>query len=218
MRSTTLAPLLRTATKPLSTTTCLNTPAQSRNFNLPSLSSFAPPLSTPEPRTLTASRTLPFPPLPLFRTISAIQSYGDFLPFLTASKVTARDRISGYPTRAYLTVGYGPLSETFESQVECSEEKWLVGARSGDISQQIEKNQNGASGESIFEYLDTIWKLDPMEKSAIGMERTKVELTVRYQFRSALHAAMMAAVEGQVAGMMVEAFEKRMREVETRTL
>lgn len=140
--------------------------------------------------------------------------------------MTARDRATGYPTRAYLTVGYGPLSETFESKVECSEADWTVGARSGAIASQPGRVVNtggfgAGSGadkaqadDGIFEYLDTIWKLTPLERTAVGMERTKVELVVRFQFRSALHAAMMSAVEGQVAGKMIEAFEKRMCDVE----
>ncbi|PGH28607.1 hypothetical protein GX50_08645 [[Emmonsia] crescens] len=47
-----------------------------------------------------------------------------------------------------------------------------------------------------------------------GGGETTVVLEVRFQFRSALHAAMMGAVEDQVAGMMIEAFEKRVRELE----
>lgn len=222
MRVAPLAPLLRTATRSQYTTTSIKpfTTSQKRQFNLPSLSSFAPQFSAPEPRSLSATRTLPFGPSPLFQTISSIDSYKDFLPFLTESKVTARDPKTRYPTRAYLTIGYGPLSETFESKVECDEAKWFVGARSGDIALQHRQNQGGNSGfmgdnskgECIFEHLDTIWKLEPLKTSANGGERTKVDLTVRFQFRSPLHAAMMAAVEGQMAGLMIEAFEKRMIE------
>ncbi|EAS29240.1 cyclase/dehydrase [Coccidioides immitis RS] len=214
VRSSTLSPLLRSQfTKPLTATTT-PTSIQSRAFNLPSLSSFAPQLSTPPPRSLSATRTLSFPPLPLFRIISAVESYRDFLPFLTASTVTARDRATGYPTQAYLTVGYGPLSETFHSKVECDEAKWTVGARSGDIAFQ-RKGEEGKDG-GLFEYLDTIWKLEPLEGRAVGMEMTRVDLAVNFRFRNAMHAAMMSAVENQVAGMMIEAFEKRVMDVERR--
>ncbi|KAL2825466.1 hypothetical protein BDW59DRAFT_146259, partial [Aspergillus cavernicola] len=109
---------------------------QKRSF----LSSFIP--SPPNPsngnnngnnaRTLTASRTLLYPPSPLFKTISSVESYAEFLPFLNASTVTARDTETGYPTSAYLTVGYGPLSETFTSKVNCDEANWIVEATSGE--------------------------------------------------------------------------------------
>ncbi|EEP77421.1 predicted protein [Uncinocarpus reesii 1704] len=212
-RASLFSPLLRSQfTKPATTIPRLST--QSRAFNLPSLSSFAPQLSSPAPRTLTATRTLPFPPLPLFRIISDVESYRDFLPLLTASTVTARDRATGYPTQAYLTVGYGPLSETFHSKVECDEATWTVGARSGEIAFQ-RKGEEGKDG-GVFEYLDTIWKLKPLEGRAVGMELTKVDLAVNFRFKNPMHAAMMSAVENQVAAMMIEAFEKRVFEVERR--
>ncbi|KAM5431096.1 Coenzyme Q-binding protein coq10, mitochondrial [Microsporum canis] len=218
MRIAPLTPLLRTAARSQYKNTLIKSFAasQTRQFNLPSLSSFAPQFSAPEPRSLSATRTLPFAPSPLFQTISSIDSYKDFLPFLTESKVTARDPKTGYPTRAYLTIGYGPLSETFESKVECDEKKWFVGARSGDIALQHKQNQgaggSSSQGECIFEHLDTIWKLEPLNTGMNGGHRTKVDLTVRFQFRSPLHAAMMTAVESQMAGLMIEAFEKRMIE------
>lgn len=107
------------------------------------------------------------------------------------------------------------MSETFHSKVECDESKLTVGARSGDIAFQTRKDGKEGSGSGdggLFEYLDTIWKLEPLE----GRDVTKVNLAVNFRFRSAMHAAMMSAVEDQVAGMMIEAFEKRVLELEGR--
>jgi coenzyme Q-binding protein COQ10 len=39
-----------------------------------------------------------------------------------------------------------------------------------------------------------------------------VKLEVRFEFRNQLHATVMGAVEGQMANVMIEAFEKRIRE------
>jgi coenzyme Q-binding protein COQ10 len=121
------------------------------------------------------------------------------------------------PTQAYLTAGYGPFSETFLSKVNCDLEKWVVGARSGEVVFKGDKDGKGGGdgGSGLFEYLDTIWKLEELSKATLGEEaKTNVELIVRFKFRSAVHAAMMSAVEGQVAGMMIEAFEKRVKDVE----
>jgi coenzyme Q-binding protein COQ10 len=125
--------------------------------------------------------------------------------------VTARDSATGYPTRAYLTVGYGPLSETFLSKVECSEADWAVSARSGEraFRGQPDEDKHAAG---LFEYLDTIWKLEPLEGSQ-QQHLTKVQLAINFKFRSAMHAAMMSAVEDQVAEAMVDAFEKRFKAV-----
>lgn len=143
--------------------------------------------------------------------------------------MTARDPDTGYPSQAFLTVGYGPLSETFTSKVDCDLSKWAVEARSGAKYGQAPdggaggaSNRSGLSGffpganEGIFEYLDTKWELVPVTPGdATGGPQTKVHLEVRFEFKNQLHAAMMGAVEGQMAGVMIEAFEKRIRETHT---
>jgi len=197
----------------------------SRAFGLPSLSSFLP--SSPNgnngdsKRVLVATRTLPYSPALLFKVISSVDSYSQFLPFLTASTVTARDPQTGYPTQAFLTVGYGPLSETFTSRVDCDPSKWIVEARSGakyvqDAGQTEHKGGLGGffpgANEGIFEYLDTKWELAPAPADAKGGPQTTVNLEVRFEFRNQLHATMMSAVEGRMANVMIEAFENRIRE------
>lgn len=62
--------------------------------------------------------------------------------------------------------------------------------------------------EGIFEYLSTRWELVPDS----DQKMTDVRLRIQFEFRSQFHAAVMSAVEGQMAGVMVEAFEKRMHE------
>lgn len=204
-----------------------------RSFGLPSLSSFLP--SNPNggnnslKRVLTANRTLPYTPALLFKVISSVESYSQFLPFLTESTVTTRDLATGYPTQAYLTVGYGPLSETFTSRVDCDPANWVVEARSGakyGNGKPEGTTSSGASGlsgffpgatEGIFEYLSTRWQLVPVsEGDAVGGPQTKVSLEVRFEFRNQLHATVMGAVEGQMASVMIEAFEKRIRESHAR--
>ncbi|KAJ5715250.1 Cyclase/dehydrase [Penicillium malachiteum] len=196
---------------------------QTRSFNLSSLSSFLPTgnndgNNSPK-RVLTASRILPYKPELLFKVISSVESYSQFLPFLTASTVTARDLETGYPTQAFLTVGYGPLSETFTSRVICDPSKWIVEARSGAKYGKPETTGSGSglsgffpgASEGIFEYLSTKWELTPLEGN--GASQTKVDLEVRFEFWNQLHATVMGAVEGQMAGVMIEAFEKRMKEM-----
>ncbi|KAF7590480.1 hypothetical protein BBP40_002825 [Aspergillus hancockii] len=201
----------RTSNNPLSNT------LTTRSFNLPSLASL---LSNGNgnnngtDRTLTATRTLPYPPQSLYKVIASVESYSQFLPFLTASTVTHRDPETGYPTRAFLTVGYGPLSETFTSKVQCDRSRWVVEARSGaKFGIDSKDGQTGGSfpgaTEGIFEYLSTKWELVPLENGS-----TKVDLEIRFEFRNQLHSAMMGAVEGQMAGVMIEAFEKRIRDVQ----
>jgi coenzyme Q-binding protein COQ10 len=146
--------------------------------------------------------------------------------------VTARDPETGYPAQAFLTVGYGPLSETFTSRVDCDPATWTVEARSGaqygDGKADAGKGSGSGGGglssffpgasEGIFEYLSTRWELVPVKAGGEGSgePQTKVNLEVRFEFRNQLHATVMGAVEGQMASIMIEAFEKRIRESHTR--
>ncbi|KAL1986752.1 hypothetical protein VTN96DRAFT_5617 [Rasamsonia emersonii] len=193
-----------------------------RSFHIPQLSSFFPSSSSSssnnngsngnsdDGRTLRATRTLPFPPAPLFDVIASVESYADFLPFLTASTVTARDPATGYPTQAFLTVGYGPFSETFTSRVDCDRDRWVVEARSGGGVAEDGKPVPGAD-EGLFNYLSTRWELIPIKEGEQHKE-TRVQLEIRFRFQNPLHTAMMSAVEDKVAGVMIEAFERRIRE------
>lgn len=195
-----------------------------RSFNIPQLSSFFPSSSSSsntngnngngdsdDGRILRATRTLPFPPPPLFDIIASVESYSDFLPFLTASTVTARDPATGYPTQAFLTVGYGPFSETFTSRVDCDRDRWVVEARSGGGVAEDGKPVPGAD-EGLFNYLSTRWELIPINKEGEQHKETRVQLEIRFRFQNPLHTAMMSAVEDKVAGVMIEAFERRIRE------
>lgn len=180
------------------------------------LSSALPP---PQPRTLTASRILPYPARPLFATVAAVESYARFLPFVTASVVTERDLATGYPRTAYLTAGYGPFAGTFTSRVECDRDRGRVVAASGErLEKEVltrgrgKKDGDDNQTEGLFRYLDTVWQLTPVEGGADG-PRTKIDLRVSFQVVSAVHATVMSAVDGQVASMMIEAFERRMKEL-----
>lgn len=131
--------------------------------------------------------------------------------------MTARDPKTGYPTRAFLTVGYGPLSETFTSRVDCDTENWVVEARSGaEFAGQQSSDGEPFPGadEGVFDHLSTRWELVPLETEAGRGPQTRVQLQIRFQFRNQLHTAMMSAVEDKMAAVMIEAFEKRIREVE----
>lgn len=127
------------------------------------------------------------------------------------------------------------MSETFTSKVDCDGEKWIVEARSGEkfVNSASDKSGRGpgsgglgalaglagfpGADEGIFEYLSTRWELVPESGAGGGAEaKTTVKLEIRFEFKSPWYAKMMGAVEGQMAGIMIEAFEKRIQEVHGR--
>lgn len=162
-------------------------------------------------RTLRATRTLPFAPSPLYEIIASVESYSEFLPFLGASTVTARDQNTGYPSQAFLTVGYGPFTETFTSRVICDRDNWTVEARSGGGVGEDGKPIPGAD-EGLFSHLSTKWELVPLSPKGAAGSETEVKLEIRFRFQNPMHTAMMSAVEDKVAGVMIEAFERRIKE------
>ncbi|QKX53722.1 uncharacterized protein TRUGW13939_00802 [Talaromyces rugulosus] len=174
-----------------------------------------------EIRTLRATRTLPFPPSPLYEIISSVESYAEFLPFLAASTVTARDPQSGYPSQAFLTVGYGPFKETFTSRVTCDRSQWVVEARSGGGVGDDGRPVPG-DDEGLFSHLSTKWQLVPeteqQQQKNGDQVNTQVQLEIRFRFQNAMHTAMMGAVEDKVAAVMIEAFERRIKEEMVRKL
>ncbi|KAK3308927.1 dehydrase and lipid transport-domain-containing protein [Chaetomium strumarium] len=115
---------------------------------LSALPNFSPNPSPPQPqppppKTLRARRLLPYPPAQIYTLIADIDSYADFLPHCTHSRVTRWTTTSSsssaskpspppetpagqravvgerYPALADLTVGWGPFTQTYTSRVYC---------------------------------------------------------------------------------------------------
>lgn len=111
-------------------------------------------------------------------------------------------------------MGYGPFTETFTSRVTCDRDNWTVEARSGGGVGEDGKPIPGAD-EGLFSHLSTKWELVPRPSASAGGNagaETEVKLEIRFRFQNAMHTAMMSAVEDKVAGVMIEAFERRIKE------
>jgi len=157
---------------------------------------------------LTHSRVLPYPRSAVFDAIVSVEKYPSFLPFVQSAHVSERDQHQ-LPSRASLKVGYDALgiAENWESLVTAAEAHGTIEARSADVG-----NENG-----LFEVLKTKWQLHEIEdirRQGLGIgAQTAVRLDVQVKFRSAMYDKVFAGVEEKVAGMMVGAFEKRIKEL-----
>lgn len=109
-----------------------------------------------------------------------------------------------------MNVGYAGFEESFRSEIRCVEgsedAEWRVEAKCGD---EIETSP---SGESLFEFLRTTWRIRPLGNGLDGQPRSKVDLNIEVKFRNPVYAALMKTVEGKVAGTMMEAFEERVKD------
>lgn len=157
---------------------------------------------------LTASRTLPYARDPLYELIADVDSYSEFVPFCPVSRVTrwsAPDPAGRrWPTLADLHVGWGGFNESFTSRLRC-EPGVFVEAVSGEA---LGPGEPAAS--PVFKSIITSWSLRPLKDPS--SPSTEVLLSIKYQFANPLYAALSSAVSDQVAGLMVEAFEKRAME------
>ena len=132
---------------------------------------------------LTATRTLPYPPKPLYEIITNIASYPLFLPYLASARVltySAPDAKYGkrWPRTAELGVNWGGVLEMgFRSRVFCVPERSVealagprgrmveVGKGRGELAhyEGFMKEDEGEEGDydtgGVFSYLMTRWTL-----------------------------------------------------------
>ena len=156
-----------------------------------------------EARSMSHSKVLPYSPTTVFKTVSDVGGYPNFLPLTISSRVKARDK-AGYPTRASLKVGSTRLGveEDWESIVRCDPAKGIIEAKSSD---------EHSSG--LFETLSTKWQIAPSKTTDAS---TAVKLDVTVKFRNPVYDQMFAQVEAKVASTMISAFEKRVQELQQR--
>ncbi|KAL2114090.1 hypothetical protein VUR80DRAFT_771 [Thermomyces stellatus] len=159
-----------------------------------------------KPQTLTAARSIPYPPTALYEIIADVDSYSSFVPYCSSSTVTqwsAPDASSRrWPTVATLRVGWGGFEESFTSRVTCVPSS-LVEARSGEAA--------GFGGSSVLKSLVTRWTFAP--RVVQGREGAEVRLQISFEFVNPMYAAISAAVSETVAKTMVAAFEAHARRV-----
>lgn len=147
-----------------------------------------------------------------------------------------------WPRTADLHIGYGGYEEKFRSAVYCLPYTVLE-AVAGAAKPTIPRSQlshyhehhdhsrdadESAGNEKIFTSLLTRWNFKEFpfkpappdgksaqegSASAPSSPRTEINLTIEVQFASAVYSALSQAAAPKVAGMMIEAIEKRAAEM-----
>jgi coenzyme Q-binding protein COQ10 len=197
---------------------CIQPQPQSRTF-------LTPPLQR-----ITARRTLPHPPQPIYAVIAAVPAYARFLPYCLASRVTRwsprADATLGlrWPDEAELEVGWGAVRERFTSRIYCAPARRVVEAVGGgarttlahdDVAhhERWDGSRERAGQEGVLTHLLTRWTVTPVaEGDAAGAGAlSEVGLDIEFQFSNPVYAAMSSAVADRVAESMIEAFEARVK-------
>jgi coenzyme Q-binding protein COQ10 len=145
-----------------------------------------------------------------------------------------------WPSEAKLVVGWKGFEEAFISKIYCVPGT-IVEAVGGKTATTLSKEQlvhydlkaerdtSPQAGDGILTHLLTRWTVRPfpfkpspargvVNDDASGSraepeEHTEVSLAIEYQFSNPVYSAMSGAVADKVAGVMIEAFKTRVKEV-----
>lgn len=195
-------------------------PATRRTF----LDNFLPPANT-KPLAINVTRTIPYPRAKLYDLIVDVDAYSNFLPFCHHSRVTAwttpdaNHNQRRWPTEGELTVGYGPITQSYTSRIVCVPGR-SVEALSGTDEPAVAKKDGG---KNPFKQLITRWTVEDAQAPAgarrgggvgggDGQEWTKVDLDMTMRLEDPFLQMMLSKVTDETANKMIEAFEKRVRE------
>lgn len=185
-----------------------------------------------ESQSLTASRILPYKSSSLYAIISDVDSYKTFIPYCVDSKVTSWSATDAdgrrWPSQADLRVGWGGFEEQFTSRLFCVPGS-VVEALSGQAVTNLKKSDLAhyastttapAKANAIFTSLRTRWTVTPFPYKPLtdstplpATDETEVSLTIDFQFSNPLYAALSKAVAPKLAGVMIEAFEDRAKQL-----
>jgi coenzyme Q-binding protein COQ10 len=133
-------------------------------------------------------KVVPYRPDQLFDLVADVGKYPEFLPWCVGARVRVRTETE---IAADLTIGFGPLRETFTSRVRLD--------RPHRIQVRYERGP--------FRYLNNQWVFEPAPRG------TAVDFYVDFEFRSRLLRAAMNVVFNEAVRRMVNAFERRARAV-----
>ncbi|KAH7560257.1 dehydrase and lipid transport-domain-containing protein [Bipolaris maydis] len=205
---------------------------QRRTFLPNPFSALTSPSSSPSPpQILTATRTLPYPPAPVYSIIADVPAYSTFLPYCAHSTVSKWSRpdkryARRWPSEGVITTGFGAITESFASRIYCVPGKWVESV-GGEAETELEREEiehhfeeaevrgsgqertRGRQGENgLLTYLRSKWEVE-----AVREAQTRVSLVVEFSFANPMYAALSGGVAPKVADYMVKAFETRVQEV-----
>jgi coenzyme Q-binding protein COQ10 len=126
----------------------------------------------------------------MFELVSDVERYPEFLPLCEKLVVHSRGHLaSGEEViLASMTVGYGPINETFTTRVRLDRQKLRILVNYVD---------------GPFRHLENIWRFHPDPAGC------RVEFSIAYEFRSMALGMMMGALFDRAFRKFAEAFEAR---------
>lgn len=127
----------------------------------------------------------------MFELVADVEKYPEFLPYCKGLKVLRRSVApDGHPTMiAQMTVGYGPVSESFVSRVAMDRDNLRLHIQYVD---------------GPFRHLDNRWRFRDL-----GEGQSEVDFTIDYSFKSRAFELLAGSVFDKLFRRMAGAFEQR---------
>ncbi len=131
------------------------------------------------------SALVPYTPAEMFALVDDIDSYSQFLPWCSGSRVLSR---TDDEVRATIELSKGGVEKAFST---CN---------------RIQKNKMIEMRllEGPFKCLEGFWRFD-----ALGEDGCKVALDLEFEFSSRMLSMVVGPVFGQIANSLVDSFQKR---------
>jgi coenzyme Q-binding protein COQ10 len=138
------------------------------------------------------TRIVPYTADLMYRVVSAVEKYPEFLPWVVALRVLSRgeNRMT-----AEMAVGYGALRERYVSDV-------VLDPATNRIDVTQVENSKGP-----FKTLENHWRFSPHN------EGCEVEFSILFEFRSRLLHSVAGSKFEKVMLKMTDAFEERAKQI-----
>lgn len=149
-----------------------------------------------EVQTFTVSKTMFCKPQLMFDVVSNVDEYGKFIPFVETSYITSRDP-SGNPSNAGIQIGWKNVDEKFDCKLHCVPHSKVIAE---------------SLTHTLFDKLHTEWNIAPSKNE----NRCEVDLTLQYKFKNPMYNAISSMFSDQVTAIMIDAFEKRVQQLQKR--
>jgi coenzyme Q-binding protein COQ10 len=135
-------------------------------------------------------RIVKHPPAAMFELVADVERYPEFLPLCETLHVRSRTALADGQEMvvASMTVGYGPINESFTTRV-------LLDRKSHTIFVTYV--------DGPFRHLENTWSFSPHEGGC------RVDFSIVYEFRSFALGVLMGALFDRAFRKFAEAFEAR---------
>ena len=138
-------------------------------------------------------RVLPYTPDQLYRLVSEVERYPEFLPWCLAARIRKRE---GNMFWADLVIGFKMIRERFTSQVKLSPDERRVDVEYTD---------------GPFKYLNNHWIFTPMAEN-----HCEIDFFVDFEFKNRMLQGLMSVLFDEAVRRMVNAFEARAKALYSR--